>query len=248
MSQPSTDFGFKKVSSETKATLVKDLFDKVAGRYDLMNDLMSLGLHRLWKKEFIKRIPAKPAMHLLDLAGGTGDIALGILARYAYLRPSITVCDPSLEMLTKGKEKSFNKNLFKDIEWIEASAEQLPFPDESMDICTMAFGLRNVTERNRALDEIYRVLKPGGCFLCLEFSKVHPQLRSLYDLYSFSVIPQLGKWVAKDQAAYEYLVESIAAFPSQDQVVELFQAAGFMNVHYTNLTHGVVAIHEGWKK
>ncbi|MEI8320716.1 MAG: bifunctional demethylmenaquinone methyltransferase/2-methoxy-6-polyprenyl-1,4-benzoquinol methylase UbiE [Alphaproteobacteria bacterium] len=248
MSEKFTDFGFDKVSLLEKAGRVKDVFKSVASRYDFMNDLMSLGLHRFWKREFLAKIPAKPHMKVLDLGGGTGDISLGIVKKYGHLRPHITLCDPSKEMMEQGQEKSYDKNLFQGIEWVEGSAENLPFDDGSMDVCTMAFSLRNVTKKKRALEEIYRVLKPGGCFLCLEFSKVNSNLKSFYNFYSFSVIPQLGKWVAKDKEAYDYLVESIDMFMNQDQLKELLEQVGFSHVTYKNLTQGIVAIHEGWKK
>lgn len=242
-----TDFGFKQVSSLAKSTLVKNLFNTVASRYDVMNDLMSFGLHRVWKKKLVEQIPQKPGMNVLDLAGGTGDVAFLLLQSYAHLRPAVTVCDPSIAMIKKGQEKSYNRNLFKGISWMEGCAECIPLETSSMDVCVMSFGLRNVTDKEKALQEVYRILKPGGCFFCLEFSKVKPEFREIYKLYSFSIIPQLGKWVAKDKEAYTYLVESIAQFPDQDTVAQMFQDVGFDRVYYKNLSQGIVAIHEGWK-
>lgn len=226
---------------------IKSLFDTVSGSYDLMNDLMSLGLHRQWKQELVNLIPKTPHMNLLDVAGGTGDIVIRFLRAAQNMNPTITVLDVSPQMIQKGQDHMIDENLFYPISWKEGSADALPFETETFDVCTISFGLRNVIDRRRALQEMYRVLKPGGAFLCLEFSKPAPDIKSLYDFYSFSVIPFLGKMVAQNRPAYEYLVESIRQFPAQEELVEMLQEVGFKNVVYSNLSKGIVAIHRGWK-
>lgn len=244
-------FGFKSVAAGRKAGLVKQVFDSVAGRYDLMNDVMSAGVHRLWKQALIDRLDPRPGESLIDVAGGTGDIAFKALERSrARGAPGceIAVCDINESMLTVGRNRAIDRNLTTGLTWVTGNAEDLPFEDKSFDAYTIAFGIRNVTHLDRALREAYRVLKPGGRFLCLEFSSVVlPGLDRLYDLYSFNVIPKLGQWITGDAESYQYLVESIRRFPDQKRFVRLIEAAGFRRAGYRNMTGGVVALHSGWR-
>ena len=244
-----TDFGFRKVPLSEKQGLVDDVFHSVARRYDLMNDLMSGGLHRAWKDVLVATVnPPKgdrPFAHL-DLAGGTGDVAFRV-AKAGGPETKITVADINTEMLAVGRERA-EKLGRGDIEFIEGNAERLPFPDKSYDCVTIAFGIRNVPQIDLALKEAYRVLKFGGRFLCLEFSSVDvPGLDRLYDLYSFNVIPQVGRAVTGDAEAYRYLVESIRKFPKPTVFAEMIRKAGFGRVSFEKLTGGVVALHSGWK-
>ena len=243
-----TDFGNRRVPLEEKQTLVDDVFDSVARRYDLMNDLMSGGLHRAWKDALVTAVnPPKNqrAFTLLDLAGGTGDVALRV-AEKAGAGTRITVADINTEMLAVGRERAAKAH--HAIEFIEANAEALPFPDRSFDAVTIAFGIRNVPRIETALGEIFRVLKTSGHFLCLEFSSVDiPGLDRLYDLYSFNVIPAIGRAVTGDAEAYRYLVESIRKFPKPAAFADMIRAAGFRRVSFQRLTGGVVALHSGWR-
>jgi demethylmenaquinone methyltransferase/2-methoxy-6-polyprenyl-1,4-benzoquinol methylase len=240
--QDRTHFGFKTVGEDEKATLVRGVFDSVASKYDIMNDLMSGGLHRVWKNSMISWLRPISSMKVLDVAGGTADIALRILER---AKCDVTVLDINKEMLVEGRNNAINHNRL-GIEFICADAEKLPVPDNSYDVYTIAFGIRNVTHIDQALKEAYRVLKPGGRFMCLEFSRVENDwLRRAYDLYSFNVIPHIGKMVTGDKDAYQYLVESIRRFPPQEEFAQMMRDAGFGNVQYRNMTHGVVAIHSG---
>ena len=241
-----THFGYQDVPVHEKETLVGKVFSQVAPHYDLMNDCMSGGLHRLWKHALIRMLAPAPGSQLLDVAGGTGDIAF----RFLKAAPSaqVTVCDINPAMLQEGQKNAFDRGVVKGIEWVCGNAECLPLPSATYDYYTIAFGIRNVTQIDRALEEAHRVLKPGGRFLCLEFSQVQsPLLAKLYDAYSFHVIPALGKYIAQDEASYRYLVESIRMFPRQDDFAGMIRAAGFEQVRYTNMTQGVVAIHSGWK-
>ena len=245
-----TSFGFKDVAEDERQSLVNEVFSEVADRYDLMNDLMSAGLHRIWKDDLITMLaPPKAAQPfaLLDVAGGTADIAL----RYAQAGGPgcrAVVCDISPEMLAVGRRKVETAGLSDRIELIAGNAETLPFPDRSFDACTIGFGIRNVTHIDRALTEAYRVLKTGGRFLCLEFSHVDvPILDRLYDLHSFEVIPRLGELAAGSGEPYRYLVESIRKFPSQDRFADMIRAAGFDRVSYRNLVGGIAAIHSAWR-
>ncbi len=248
MQDKKTDFGFKNVSISDKTDLVKRVFNNVASRYDLMNDLMSGGLHRLWKKQFISHIPRNPGTKLLDVAGGTGDITLAYMDTTKDLKTKATVYDINEAMLEEGRIKAFDKNNFKNISWECGPAEKLPFKDNSFDVYTVSFGLRNITEKETALAEGYRVLKPGGTLLCLEFSQVDSHtLQKIYDFYSLKVIPLMGKVVANDGDSYKYLVESIRRFPDQETLKGMIETAGFTNVVYKNLNKGIVAIHQGWK-
>ena len=244
-----TDFGFRKIPLSEKQGLVDDVFHSVARRYDLMNDLMSGGLHRVWKDILVATVnPPKgerPFAHL-DQAGGTGDVAFRV-AQAAGPDTNITVADINAEMLAVGRERA-SKLGRGDIEFVEGNAEKLPFPDKAFDCVTIAFGIRNVPQIDLALKEAYRVLKFGGRFLCLEFSSVDvPGLDRLYDLYSFNVIPQVGRAVTGDAEAYRYLVESIRKFPKPPVFAEMIRKAGFGRVSYEKLTGGVVALHSGWK-
>lgn len=243
------NFGFEKVTSDQKRTLVDKVFSDVANKYDLMNDLMSFGVHRLWKDEFCSMIPNLNGT-VLDVAGGTGDIAFRLKANAKKQNkdPHITICDINPAMLNIGKDKAIDQNILTKLDMLVADAEKLPFDDNSFDYYTIAFGIRNMLSIEKALDEAYRVLKPTGKFLCLEFSKVqNDMIRPLYSLYSFNLIPAIGQFVAKNQGAYKYLAESISLFPDQDSFKTMIQTAGFADVKYKNLTFGVAAIHYGFK-
>lgn len=238
-----THFGFKTVPEDEKSTLVKGVFDSVAGRYDLMNDLMSAGLHRQWKREMVEMLAPRTGMRILDVAGGTGDIAFRMLERAACC---VTIADINHKMLEEGKKRAIDRNLLHGIEWLCADAQSLPLPDASFDAYTIAFGIRNVTHIDKALAEANRVLKIGGRFLCLEFSQLpNPALQKLYDAYSFNIIPLVGEKVTGDREAYQYLVESIRRFPDQRAFCRMMESAGFGNVSYRNLAGGIVAIHSG---
>ena len=247
------DFGFEKINRGEKTHRVRDLFAGVANKYDVMNDLMSLGLHRHWKNELVSRIP--PATnnggHLLDVAGGTGDIAIRYIKHNqhhnAEARARATVIDLTEEMTIGGRHNADRAGIFTDIDFMVGNAESLPFPDKTFDAVTISFGLRNVTNKEKALSEMRRVLKPGGKFLCLEFSKVVlPVLDQVYEKYNFSILPLLGKYVARNEASYRYLAESIKLFYSQEELAKKMELGGFVKVGYDNLTGGVVAIHHGY--
>lgn len=241
------DFGYRRVEAGEKARLVRQVFDSVADRYDLMNDLMSGGIHRLWKAELIDRLGPRPGQHLLDVAGGTGDIAERFLGR-AGPTATVTVCDINESMLRRGRDRAIDMGRLSGIAWLCGDAERLPVASASVDAYTIAFGLRNVTRIAAALTEARRVLKPGGRFLCLEFSQVEaPLLRRAYDLYSFAVLPRLGQVVAGDREAYQYLVESIRRFPPQRELARLMEEAGLEKVSFRNLTGGIAALHSGWR-
>jgi demethylmenaquinone methyltransferase/2-methoxy-6-polyprenyl-1,4-benzoquinol methylase len=245
-----THFGFKTVDLDAKQGLVDDVFRSVARRYDLMNDLMSGGLHRAWKDALVTAVNPPRGdrpFGLVDVAGGTGDIAFRVVAAGGP-GTRVTVCDINPEMLAVGRERAIERGLDDAVAFVDGNAEALPFPDRSFDACTIAFGIRNVPRIDAALAEAYRVLKPGGRFLCLEFSTVDvPGLDTLYDLYSFNVIPALGRSVAGDADAYRYLVESIRRFPKPQAFAAMISAAGFRRVSARPLTGGVVALHSGWR-
>jgi demethylmenaquinone methyltransferase / 2-methoxy-6-polyprenyl-1,4-benzoquinol methylase len=240
-----TDFGFERVPAGEKAGRVRRIFEAVAPHYDLMNDLMSGGVHRLWKAELIRRLNPRPGQLLLDVAGGTGDIAERFLATVGT---SAVVCDINQAMLAAGRDRAIDRGRVRDIAWLCGDAEALPIADRSVDAVTIAFGLRNVTGIDAALAEMRRVLKPGGRFLCLEFSHVsEPTLARLYDLYSFTILPRLGATVAGDREAYQYLVESIRRFPAQDDLARRMTGAGLEQVSFRNLSGGIAALHSGWR-
>jgi demethylmenaquinone methyltransferase/2-methoxy-6-polyprenyl-1,4-benzoquinol methylase len=243
-------FGFQSVPEEARQGLVNEVFSSVAGRYDLMNDLMSGGLHRLWKDDLIGCLaPPKSdrAFHLLDVAGGTGDVTLKAL-RASGPGSRVTLLDISPEMVEVGRRRVAEAGLSERVTFTIANAEALPFSDKTFDAYTIAFGIRNVTHIDRALAEAYRVLKTGGRFLALEFSACEvPLLDRLYDFHSFEVIPRLGQLAAGDAESYRYLVESIRRFPRQEPFAQMIRAAGFSRVSFRNLTGGIAAIHSGWR-
>lgn len=249
-----TSFGFKEIKAEEKAGMVRGVFDSVSSRYDLMNDLMSGGVHRLWKGVLLDRLAPQPGQTLLDVAGGTGDVAIGFLNRANNRAGGQTnpakaiVCDINHEMLRAGADRKIARTLGKQLTRVCGDAEKLPLPDQSADAYTIAFGIRNMTDMGAALNDAYRVLRPGGRFMCLEFS--HPiteGLQIIYDAYSFNAIPWLGEKVANDRASYQYLVESIRKFPGQEAFATRIRHAGFSRVTYENLTGGVAALHMAWR-
>ncbi len=249
-----THFGYRDIAEHEKAPLVQGLFQSVAGRYDLMNDLMSGGIHRLWKAAMIDWLDPRPGIRLLDTAGGTGDIAVRVIERLrrhgegAAERSEILVCDLTPGMLEVGRNRALDRGIFSGIEWICGDAERLPLPDSSVSAYTIAFGLRNVTHVERALEDARRVLKPGGRFLCLEFSRiVMPLISELYDRYSFNVLPAMGAAVTGDRGAYVYLAESIRRFPPQDELAAMMERAGLQQVRYRNLSGGIAALHSAWR-
>lgn len=242
--EATTHFGFKTVDESSKAGMVREVFDSVADDYDRMNDVMSAGVHRLWKNSMIDTLNPRQGMHLLDVAGGTGDIAFRFLD--ACEGGTVTVSDINAEMLRVGAKRA-SENGYRDrAEFVCADAQKLPFPDCSMDAYTIAFGIRNVTRIEEALSEAYRVLKPGGQFLCLEFShEILPLFKGAYDAYSFNVIPKMGEIVANDYDSYEYLVESIRRFPTPANFEAMIKDAGFERTNYRTMSVGVVALHTG---
>ncbi len=234
-------FGAQATNLQEKPQLVDKVFSSVAHKYDVMNDLMSGGLHRVWKDRFVAMVAPQAGMQCLDVAGGTGDIALKLARKGA----AVIVCDPSAEMLKRGRDRAMDKG-YCAIQWIEGRAEALPFADASMDSLTISFGLRNVSAIDTALAEFARVLKPQGRMWCMEFTPVEtPVLKQLYAAYSFGILPRLGGWVAGDRASYQYLAESIRAFPSRDVLAKRMEAAGFTRVFHTGLAAGIVAVHSG---
>ncbi len=248
MSDKKTHFGFKEIFSSDKEKLVKDVFNSVASKYDLMNDIMSGGLHRVWKEEFVRLLHPREKDNVLDVGGGTGDIAFKIHKKTKGLA-KVTVLDINENMLEEGKKRALNKGIVSNMEWMCENAQELPFEDETFSAYTISFCIRNVTEIQEALNEAYRVLKPGGRFFCLEFSKVEaPVLDKLYDTYSFNILPKIGKFVAKDEDSYRYLAESIRQFPPQEEFAHMITKAGFKNVGFKNQTGGICAIHWGMKE
>ena len=249
-----THFGFRDVNVEEKQSLVRGVFDSVADKYDIMNDVMSAGLHRAWKNVFIRDLRPQPGMHLLDVAGGTGDIAFRFLKSAnknlaeGDQAAKVTICDINANMLAAGRARALDQGILDPIDWVTGNAEMLPLPDNSVDAYTIAFGIRNVTNIDNALKEAHRVLKPGGRFMCLEFSEVNlPLLKEFYDTYSFTLIPKFGEMITGDKDSYQYLVESIRKFPKQEKFIQMIFDAGFRQVSYKNLSGGIVAIHSGWR-
>lgn len=244
-----TNFGFEKVSFNEKRAKVSEVFSAVAAKYDLMNDLMSFGLHRLWKDTFCSLLPNLNSS-ILDMAGGTGDIAFRIKerAKKQNKNPHIVICDINQNMLLKAQEKAINNNYLQGTSYVLADAEKLPFADNSFDYYTIAFGIRNVTKIDEALKQAYRVLRPGGKILLLEFSQISLEaLKKFYDYYSFNIIPKIGNLVAHNKSAYQYLVESINLFPDKNAFKIMIQDAGFCTVQARELSFSVAAIHTGYK-
>lgn len=242
-----TDFGYEEVPVAEKAKRVRAVFESVAGNYDLMNDLMSGGAHRWWKRFTLLQTGLRPGQRALDVAGGTGDLAAG-MANQVGDAGLVVLTDINEAMLSEGRDALIDRGLFGNVRFSLANAEKLPFPDANFDCVTIGFGLRNVTDKDAALRSMYRVLKPGGQLLVLEFSHpTAPGLKPIYDAYSFSILPWLGKVVAKDEASYRYLAESIRRFPKQGELIEMMQRAGFENCRYHNLSGGIVALHRGYR-
>lgn len=242
-----THFGFRDVPAKEKQKLVGEVFSSVAGNYDLMNDLMSLGVHRIWKRYFVGTAQVKRGDRVLDLAGGTGDIAALLKDRVGD-EGGIVLGDINAGMLSVGRDRMTNRGLVSGLDYVQCNAEALPFPDASFDLVTIAFGLRNVTDKDAALREMLRVLKVGGQARVLEFSEVKPDwFKPLYDFHSFKVLPKLGELFAKDSGSYQYLAESIRKHPPQEALKAMMQEAGFARASYKNLSAGIVAIHTGYK-
>ncbi|MGD9887719.1 MAG: bifunctional demethylmenaquinone methyltransferase/2-methoxy-6-polyprenyl-1,4-benzoquinol methylase UbiE [Halothiobacillaceae bacterium] len=242
-----THFGYRQVPLTDKAKLVRGVFDSVAGKYDVMNDLMSFGIHRLWKRITLSRTGLRPGMRALDLAGGTGDLSSGMLQQVGRTG-LVVLSDINQEMLTRGRDRLINDGAGIEAQTALVNAESIPFADNTFDTATISFGLRNVTDKALALREMLRVLKPGGRALVLEFSKPQHELtQKIYDVYSFKALPLMGKLVAKDEASYQYLAESIRMHPDQDTLLEMMQQAGFMQCDYLNMSDGIVALHWGFK-
>lgn len=247
MSDKTTDFGYQKVAWEDKVRRVGAVFDSVADRYDVMNDVMSLGIHRLWKRFTIELSGVRKGQRVLDLAGGTGDLAAR-LARLAGPEGEVVLADINGTMLAQGRARLMDQGIAGNVRYVQANAECLPFPDQYFDCITIAFGLRNVTDKDAALRSMLRVLKPGGRLLVLEFSKPSvPGLAPLYDLYSFKLLPLIGKLIAKDADSYKYLAESIRMHPDQTTLRDMMHQAGFEDCSYHNLSGGIVALHRGYK-
>ncbi|MBF0614529.1 MAG: bifunctional demethylmenaquinone methyltransferase/2-methoxy-6-polyprenyl-1,4-benzoquinol methylase UbiE [Magnetococcales bacterium] len=242
-----THFGFSEIPLGEKVDKVRQVFDSVAQNYDLMNDLMSMGIHRLWKRFAVRRLRIKPGDALLDVAGGTGDLARLMHERLRG-QGDITIYDINAAMLEQGRGRLADQGCVAGIRWVQGDAEQLPFLDHSFHAVTIGFGIRNVTQIDVALREMVRVLRPGGQFMCLEFSRVAiPLLRPLYEAYSFRILPEIGHWVAKDRDAYQYLVESIRRFPDQERFSAMLTEAGLFQVRHHNLSGGIAAVHVGYK-
>ena len=242
-----THFGYQRVPEDEKAARVRGVFDSVATRYDLMNDLMSMGLHRFWKRIAVFIASARPGDRVLDLAGGSGDLTR-LLARDVGPTGEVVILDINRSMLEVGRDRLIDAGAIDNVRYVQADAEVLPFPDRSFNVVTMAFGLRNVTHKDRALAEMHRVLKPGGTAHVLEFSQVSsPLLSKLYDLYSFRLLPRIGALVAKDEASYRYLAESIRMHPGQEALADMMREAGFERCRFLNLMGGVVALHSGMR-
>lgn len=244
--QKTTHFGFQDIPESEKAGRVQGVFGSVASKYDVMNDAMSMGIHRIWKDAMMDWLAPRPGTRLLDVAGGTGDIAFRYLARAGHAHA--TVLDLTEPMLVEGRKRAEAERQADSLDWVVGDAMALPFPDNSFDTYTISFGIRNVTRPQEALNEAYRVLRPGGRLMVLEFSQIPNDLmQKVYDLYSFHIIPRLGQVIANDRDSYQYLVESIRKFPDQETFLGMVRAAGFGNAGYRNLTMGIACLHSGWK-
>ena len=246
MSDKTTHFGFKQVPVEEKAGRVREVFDSVAGNYDIMNDVMSFGIHRIWKRIVVDMASIRPGQQVLDLAGGTGDLTRLMAARVGK-KGSIVLSDINAAMIRNGRSRLLDHGVAGNVCFVQANAEQLPFADNHFDCITIAFGLRNVTDKQAALGAMYRCLKPGGRLLILEFSRPVRMLKPAYDFYSFNILPRLGGWIARDADSYRYLAESIRMHPDQQTLKGMMETAGFEDCDYHNLSGGIVAIHRGYK-
>jgi len=241
-----THFGFETVREDEKAGRVQGVFTSVASKYDIMNDVMSVGIHRVWKDAMMDWLAPRPGQKLLDVAGGTGDISFRFLKRAGSGHS--TVLDLTESMLVAGRQRAEADDMADSLDWVVGDAMKLPFPDNTFDVYTISFGIRNVTRPQEALNEAYRVLRPGGRLMVLEFSQLpNPMMQKAYDLYSFNVIPRMGQLIANDRDSYQYLVESIRKFPHQDTFLSMVKKAGFENAKYRNLSLGIAALHSGWK-
>jgi demethylmenaquinone methyltransferase/2-methoxy-6-polyprenyl-1,4-benzoquinol methylase len=244
--QSTTHFGFETVPESEKAGRVQGVFGSVASKYDVMNDAMSMGIHRIWKDAMMDWLAPRPGQRLLDVAGGTGDISFRFLKRAGS--GHATDCDLTEPMLVEGRKRAEADQMAESLDWVVGDAMALPFEDNTFDVYTISFGIRNVTRPQEALNEAYRVLKPGGRLMVLEFSQIPNQLmQKVYDLYSFNIIPRMGQLIADDRDSYQYLVESIRKFPDQDTFLDMVRKAGFANAKYRNLTMGIACLHSGWK-
>ena len=246
MTENTTHFGFETVPEDEKKGRVQGVFTSVANKYDIMNDVMSVGIHRIWKEAMMDWLAPRAGQKLLDVAGGTGDVSFKFLDRAGS--GHATVCDITESMLLAGKTRAEAAAMSESLDWVVGDAMALPFPDNTFDVYTISFGIRNVTRPQEALSEAYRVLRPGGRLMVLEFSQLpNPMMQAAYDAYSFNVIPQMGKMITGDRDSYQYLVESIRKFPDQDTFLEMVKTAGFDNAKYSNLSMGIAALHSGWK-
>ncbi len=247
MTENTTHFGFKRVATEEKAKLVRGVFDSVAENYDIMNDLMSMGIHRIWKRIAIQLSNVRKGEHVLDLAGGTGDLT-ALFEQRVGEEGSVILADINSEMLRTGRNRMIDRGLAGNVQYAQVNAECLPFADNSFDCVCIGFGLRNVTDKDAALRSMYRILKPGGRAIILEFSHpIDPVTEKVYDFYSFNLLPKIGKWVAKDEDSYRYLAESIRMHPKQGELKAMMETAGFERCEYFNMTQGIVAVHRGYK-
>ena len=244
--EQTTHFGFETVPEAEKAGKVQNVFTSVASKYDIMNDIMSVGIHRIWKEAMMDWLAPRPGQRLLDVAGGTGDISFKFLKRSGS--GHATVLDITENMLIEGRKRAETDQILDSLDWIVGDAMSLPFADNSFDVYTISFGIRNVTQPQEALNEAFRILRPGGRLMVLEFSQIPvPLAQKAYDLYSFNVIPTMGKLITNDRSSYQYLVESIRKFPDQETFLSMVQHAGFKNTSYRNLSLGIAALHSGWK-